>query len=163
MPATIAYDPTANIFTLEADNGEIFIGVGPTHAIKVLEKPPFALSHSQARDAMLQAFSRIGAPWDIGISKKMAAVAADITRLASESTAYRQIPDGEVKDQMFSQGVSKLKSAIDDAKQATEAVSTNVEGSISEMTAENKARVIKTLNGMVEVVEALSSAISEIA
>jgi hypothetical protein len=72
MPAQISYDPTANVYTIETDDGEMFLGVGTTHAKTILLSKTFSLSEPQAREAVLQAFSRLGAPFSLETIKRIA-------------------------------------------------------------------------------------------
>ena len=50
----------------------MFLGVGTTHAKTILLSKTFSLSEPQAREAVLQAFSRLGAPFSLETIKRIA-------------------------------------------------------------------------------------------
>jgi hypothetical protein len=74
MSSNIAYDRTANVYTIEDDNGELTLAVGHTHALKLLKAEPFKLTEVQARLAVTNAFAAIGAPCSLATARKMAQI-----------------------------------------------------------------------------------------
>ena len=72
MSANIAYDRSANVYTVETDTGELILAIGHTHALKLLKAEPFKLTEVQARFAVTNAFAAIGATVSLATVKKMA-------------------------------------------------------------------------------------------
>ena len=71
MSANIAYDRTANVYTIEDEAGELTLAVGHTHALKLLKAEPFRLTEVQARLAVTNAFAAIGATVALATIRKM--------------------------------------------------------------------------------------------
>lgn len=84
MSSNIAYDRTANVYTIEDDNGELTLAVGHTHALKLLKAEPFKLTEVQARLAVTNAFAAIGAPCSLATARKMASEEAP-AKIAGET------------------------------------------------------------------------------
>ena len=84
MSSNIAYDRTANVYTIESDSGELILAIGHTHALKLLQAEPFKLTKAQAQMAVTSAFAAIGATVSLSSVRKMASVEG-LKRTASGS------------------------------------------------------------------------------
>jgi hypothetical protein len=166
MAASISHDPTSNVFTIIADDGEMMLGVGITHAKEILKREPFLLSEPQAREAVLQAFSRIGAPFSLEIIKKIASGrpilavnASEIMALALSGDTARSIRDEDVTDDNLTQNLARATDLSKKIGTAFAQMSDAVKRKMATMGTEQKADKAREVGGMADVLTAIIDAL----
>lgn len=166
MAASISHDPTSNVFTIIDDDGEMVLGVGVTHAKEILKREPFNLSEPQAREAVLQAFSRIGAPFLIEIIKRiasgrpiMAVSASEIMGLAMSGDSARAIRDEEVTDETLNQSLARASDMAKKAETELSGLTDSIGRAMPKMEAGIKADKARQIAGMADVLGAVVEAL----
>lgn len=170
MSSNIAYDRTANVYTIEDDNGELTLAVGHTHALKLLKAEPFKLTEVQARLAVTNAFAAIGAPCSLATARKMASEEIDINRLVEGADvharqysefawyAYAQEAVGEMNTDL-----QKIRTKRDNLFRGIDAVRGNWKEGLEEKDASEVENMAVSLEEMQELLRKASDELQSFA